>query len=103
MSYHPESDSHIRDKLKAVLDLTNYATKKELDHAKVVDTSDLVAKKDFAALKVEVDKLDIDKLVNVPTSLNNLKTKVDDLDVDKLKTVSIDLKKLNDIVANEVV
>ena len=45
------------------------------------------------ALKAEVDKLDINNLVNVPTSLNNLKTKVDDLDVDMLKTGPTDLKK----------
>ena len=103
MSYYPEPDSHIRDKVKVVLDLSNYATKKELDHATGVDTSDLAAKKDFIALKAEVDKLDINKLVNVPTSLNNLKTKVDDLDVGKLKTVPVDLKKLSDVVDNEVV
>ena len=60
-------------------------------------------KKDFIALKAEVDKLDIAKLVNIPTGLNNLKTKVDDLDVGKLKTVPIDLKKLSDVVKNEVV
>ena len=54
-------------------------------------------------MKAEVDKLNINKLVNVPTSLNNLKTKVDDLDVGKLKTVPVDLKKLSDVVANEVV
>ena len=41
----------------------------------------------------EVDKLDINKLVNVPTSLNNSKTKVNDLDVGKLETVPVDLKK----------
>ena len=35
--------------------------------------------------------------------MNNLKTKVDDLDVGKLKTVPVDLKKLSDVVANEVV
>ena len=51
----------------------------------------------------EVDKLDINKLVNVPTSLNNLKTKIDDLDVGKLKTAPVDLKKLSDVVDNEVV
>ena len=28
MSYYPESDSHIRDKVKVVLDLSQYATKK---------------------------------------------------------------------------
>ena len=63
--------------------------KKELGHASGVDTSDLAAKKDFIALKAEVDKLDINKHVNVSTSLNNSKTKVDDLDVGKLKTLPI--------------
>ena len=81
----------------------NYITKKELGHATEVDTSDWAAKNDFIALKAEVDKLDINKLVNVPTSLNNLKTKVDELDFIKSKTVSLDLKKLCDVVAIEVV
>ena len=62
----------------------------------------MAAKKDFIALKAEVDKLDINKLVNVPTSLNNSKTKVDDLDVFKLKSVPIDVKKLSDVVDNNV-
>ena len=35
--------------------------------------------------------------------MNNLKTKVDDLDVGKLKTIPVDLKKLSDVVDNEVV
>ena len=103
MSYYPEPDSHIRDKVKVVLDLSNYVTKKELEHATGIDTSDLAAKKDFIALKAEVGKLNINKLVNVPTTLNNLKTKVNDLDVGKSKTVSIDLKKLIVVVHNDVV
>ena len=41
--------------------------------------------------------------MNVSTSLNNLKSKVEDLDVGKLKAVSADLKKLKDVVDNEVV
>ena len=28
MSYYPEPDSHIRDKVKVVLNLSNYITKK---------------------------------------------------------------------------
>ena len=103
MSYYPEPDRHIRDKVKVVLDLSNYAIKKELDYAARIDTSDLAAKKDFIALKAEVDKLDINKLINVSTSLNNFKTKVDHLDVGKLEIIPIDLKKLNDVVNNEVV
>ena len=53
-------------------------------------------------MKAEVDKLDINKYVNLPTSLSYLKTKVDDLNVGKLKTVPVDLKKLNNVVANKI-
>ena len=102
MSYHLNPDRHIRDKVKVVLDLSHYATKKGLDHATGVDTSDLVVKKDFIALKADVDNLYLVKLVNVGTSLNKLKTKVNDLDVSKLETVPVDLKKLSIIVDNEV-
>ena len=42
-------------------------------------------KNDFISLIDEVDKLDIPKLFNVPTNLENLKTKVDNLGVDELK------------------
>ena len=65
MSYYPEPDNHIRDKVKVVLQLSSYATKKELEHATGVDAFDLVAKKDFIALRVEVNKLDINELPNV--------------------------------------
>ena len=54
-------------------------------------------------MKAEVDKLDITKLVNVPTTLNNLKTRVGELDVGELKITPVDLKKLSDVVGNEVV
>ena len=47
MSYYPEPNSHIRDKVKVVLDLSNSVTKKELEHARGIDTSDLAAKRDF--------------------------------------------------------
>ena len=80
---------------------SNYATKSKLAHTTDIDTSDLAAKKDFIASKAEVDKLSINKLVNVPTGLNNLKTKVDALDVGKLKSVPKHLKKLIDIIYNQ--
>ena len=48
-------------------------------------------KRDFTALKAEINKLEI-ILVNVSTDLNNLKTKVDHLDLHKFKTVPVDLK-----------
>ena len=52
-------------------------------------------------MKAEVEKLDINKFVNVPPSFNNLKTKVDYLDVGKLKTL-LDLKYLSNLVDKEV-
>ena len=70
---------------------------KKLEH-QGTDTFDLAAKKDFIALKAEVGKLNMNKVNNVPTILNNLKAKVNDLDVAKLKTVPV-----SDVVDNEVV
>ena len=45
----------------------------------------------FTSLKSDADKLDINKLVNVPIGGNSLKSAVDNLDANK-KTVSIDAK-----------
>ena len=53
-------------------------------------------------MKAEVEKLEIAKLVNASTSLNNLKPKVSYLDVGKLKTVPADLKKLSDVEFNTI-
>ena len=39
MSYYPERDSHIRDRVKVVLDLSNYAINRELEHPTGVATS----------------------------------------------------------------
>ena len=52
----------------------------------------------MSALKTEIDKIDIAKLINAATSSNNLRTKVYDLDVGKLKNVPIIFKNLNDVV-----
>ena len=52
-------------------------------------------------MKAEAEKLDINKLVNVPSCLNNSKIKVNDLDADKLRTVLVNSKKLSDIMIKE--
>ena len=52
-------------------------------------------------MKAEVEKLDINKLVNVSSCLNNSKIKVKDLDADKLRTVLVNSKKLSDIMIKE--
>ena len=73
--------------VKVELDLSNYATKTDLKDAAGVDTSDFAKKTDLVNLKSNVDKLDIDKLKNVPRNLSNLEIRVDKLDVDKLVPV----------------
>ena len=67
MGNYPEPDSHINNKVKVALDLSNYTTKKELNDATGVDTSNLAAKREFIAFKAEVDKLGNNK---VPKSSN---------------------------------
>ena len=54
-------------------------------------------------MKAEVNKLEINELVNVPTSLNNLETKMADLGVGKLKEISIDLKEISDVVDKQLI
>ena len=89
--------------VKVELDLSNYATKADLKNATGVAKSKFAKKVHLANLKSDVDKLDIDKLKNVPANLSNLKSKVYKVDVDKLVPVSVDLSKLSDVVKNDVV
>ena len=84
--------------MKVELDFSNYATKADLKNATGVDTSDFSIKTDLANLKPGVDKLDIDKLKDVPNNLSNLKSKADKLDVDKLVPFPVDLSQLIDVV-----
>ena len=53
-----------------------------------VEKVDFAKKTDLANLKSGVDKLDIDKLKNVPSNLSYLKNKVGKLDIDKLLPVT---------------
>ena len=45
MSYYLEPNSYIRDKVKVVLGLSNYAAQKKLDQATGVDASGVAAQK----------------------------------------------------------
>ena len=63
----------------------------------------LIKKTYLAKLKSDINKLDIDKLKNIPSGLSNLKSKVDKLDVDKLLPVPVDLSKRSDAVKIDVV
>ena len=80
-------------RVKVKLDLSNYATKTDLQNAEGVDTSAFAKKTDLANTKYDVDKLDIDKLKNVPSALCNLKNKVDKSNIGKLETTPVELSK----------
>ena len=78
--YFPPYNSS-RENIKVELDLSNYATKKDIKDITHVDTSSYALKTNLAALKTEVDNID----------------------TDKLKTVPDDFAKLNNVVKNDVV
>ena len=75
MSYYPpykNSSNHVKVKL----DLTNYATKTDLKNITHVDVSSFASKTNLAALKTEVDKIDVDKLKTTPADLAKLSNAV---------------------------
>ena len=69
------------ENIKVELDLSNYATKKDINGITHVDVSGFAKKTNLAAFKTDVDKID----------------------TDKLKTVPVDLPKLSNVVKNDVV
>ena len=77
--------------MKVELDLFDYATKADLKNATGVDTLKFAKEVDLASLKFNANKLDIDKLKNVPNRLSSLNSKVDKLDIDKLVPAPLDL------------
>ena len=58
--------------IKVELDLDNYATKDDAKNITHVDVSSYATKTNLAALKSEVDKIDVDKLKTVPADLAKL-------------------------------
>ena len=78
--YFPKPSSHEKE-IKVKIDLTNYATKADINNITHVNTSNFAIKTNLANLKTEVDKLDIDKLV----------------------PVLLDLSKLSNVIKNDVV
>ena len=78
--YFPPYGSSSKN-IKVELNLSNYATKKDINDITYVDVSGYASKTNSAALKTEADKID----------------------TDKLKTVLADLAKLCNVVKNDVV
>ena len=64
------------ENIKVELDLSNYATKKDINDITHVHLSGFASKTNLAALKTEVDKIDTDKLKTVPADLAKLSNAV---------------------------
>ena len=78
--YFPEPYGPFGGDISIKVDLSNYATKKDIKNISHVDTSSFALKSKLASLKTEISKLDINKLV----------------------PVFVDLSKLSDVVKNDV-
>ena len=66
--YFPKPFRSFEGNIEVKVDLSNYATKTDLKNVTRVDTSSFVLKTNFASLKTEVDRLDIDKLAPITIS-----------------------------------
>ena len=79
--YFPEPYEPFNGDVNVKVDLSNYATKADLQNMSYIDVSSYALKSNLASLKTEVDKLDINRLTSI----------------------SIDLAKLSNVVKNDVV
>ena len=77
--YFPKTYEPFGGDINVKVDLSNYASKTDIQNIFHIDTSSFALKLNLASLKSQVDKLDIDKVVPV------------------------DLSKLSDVVRNDVV
>ena len=75
-TYYPPYKSSSQN-IKAELDLSNYATEKDINDITHVDVSGFASKTNLAALKTEIDKIDVDKLKTAPTDLAKLTNAVE--------------------------
>ena len=69
--YFPKPPSDCEN-INIKVDLSNYATKNDINNITPVDASNFELKTNLANLKTEVDKLDIGKLVPIPADLSKL-------------------------------
>ena len=70
--YFPKPFRSFGGNSKVKVDLSNYATKTDLRNVRHIDALSFALKTNLAGLKTEVDKLDIDKLAPLPADLRKL-------------------------------
>ena len=86
--FYPEPYEPFRGDINVTNEFSNYATKTDLKIVTHVDTSSFALKTNLTNLNIEVDRLDIDKLIPVPTDLSKLSNVVKNDVVKKLYMIS---------------
>ena len=100
--YFPKPSRSLGGNIKVKGDLSNYATKTEVKNVTHTDTSSFALKTNLASLKTEVDKLDIDKLAQIPVDWSKLS---DDVKNDVVKKTVYDklAAKVNNIDTSDFI
>ena len=70
--YFPEPYRAFGRDINVKVDLSNYATKVDIENITHIDTSGFALKTNQSSFKTEIDKLGIEKLVPVPVHLSKL-------------------------------
>ena len=100
--YFPKPLRSFGGNINVKVDLSNYATKTDLNNVTHVDTSIFALKANLASLKTEVDKIDIGRLAPVPVDLSKLSDVVKN-DVVKKAVYDKLVEKVNNIDTNDFV
>ena len=95
--YFPKPFESFGGNINVKVDLSNYATKADIENVTLANTSNFALKTNLTSLKTEVDKLDIDKLLPVPVDLSKLSDAVKN-DVVKKAVYDKLVAKVNNIV-----
>ena len=100
--FYPKPYEPFGGDINVTVDLSNYAAQTNFKNVVHVDTSSFALTTNLATLKAEVDKLDIAKLVPVPTDLSKLSNVVKN-DVVKKTDYNELVAKVNNIDTSDFV
>ena len=100
--YFPKPFRSFGGNINVKVDLSNHAAKTDLKNVTHVDISNFALKTNLASLKTEVDKLDIDKLAQIPVDWSKLS---DDVKNDVVKKTVYDklAAKVNNIDTSDFI